>query len=98
MEDDGLVGPEHGARGDAEKQGVADLAGGTGDGDTERRFHGRFTFNTEDAKGTEKVGVKEKIKLRRRLRAIILWAALNVQHSTFNAKGRQAIVYTKVAK
>jgi hypothetical protein len=72
MEDDGLVGPEHGAGGDAKKQGVADLAGGTGDGDTNGRFHGSFILNTEGAKGTEKVGAKEKIKPRRLARAIIL--------------------------
>ena len=32
MEDDRLVGAEHRAGGDAEEQGIADLAGGAGDG------------------------------------------------------------------
>ena len=34
----GLVGPEHGAARDAEQEGVADLAGGAGDGDLDGRF------------------------------------------------------------
>ena len=36
LQGDGRVGPEHRARGDAEQQAVADLAGGAGDGDTDR--------------------------------------------------------------
>ena len=67
-----MVGPEHGARRDAEKEGVADLAGGTGDGDTDGRFHGKLDFNTEDAEGTEKVGAKNKIKPHGLFRAINL--------------------------
>jgi hypothetical protein len=34
MQDDGLVGTEHGTGGDAEEEGVTDLAGGAGDGDS----------------------------------------------------------------
>jgi hypothetical protein len=34
VEDDRLVGAEAGAGGDAEQEGVADLAGSAGDGDT----------------------------------------------------------------
>jgi len=41
LKDDGLVGPEHGAGGDAEEEGVADLAGGSGDGDAKGCFHGK---------------------------------------------------------
>jgi hypothetical protein len=33
VQDDGLVGAEHLARGDAGQQGIADLAGRTGHGD-----------------------------------------------------------------
>ena len=33
MQDDGLVRPEHRAGGDAKQKGIADLAGGAGDGD-----------------------------------------------------------------
>src|SRR6185312_14292773 len=40
MEDDRLVRAEHGARGDAEEEGVADLAGSAGDGHTEGVLHG----------------------------------------------------------
>jgi len=39
-ERDGLVGAEHVARGDAEDQGVADLASGPGDGDLDGFLHG----------------------------------------------------------
>ena len=39
LQDDGLVLAEHFARGDAEQQGVADLAGGTGDGNTDGGLH-----------------------------------------------------------
>ena len=39
LEDDGGVGAEHGTRGDAEQEAVADLAGSTGDGDTNRSGH-----------------------------------------------------------
>jgi hypothetical protein len=35
LQDDGLVLAQHFARGDAEQQGVADLAGGAGDGDAD---------------------------------------------------------------
>ncbi len=34
MQDDGLVGPEHRAGGDAEQEGITDLAGGAGDSNT----------------------------------------------------------------
>ncbi len=40
LEDDGLVLAEHLAAGDAEQQAVADLAGGTGDGDAHGLLHG----------------------------------------------------------
>ena len=40
VERDGLVGAEDGAGGDAEQEGVADLAGGAGDGDSNGLFHG----------------------------------------------------------
>ena len=36
LQDDRLIGSEQGAAGDAEQQAVADLAGGAGDGDTNR--------------------------------------------------------------
>ena len=39
VQDDGLVRAEHGAGGDAEKEGITDLTGGTGDCDTNRAFH-----------------------------------------------------------
>jgi uroporphyrinogen decarboxylase len=39
VEDDGLVGAEAGAGGDAEQEGVADLAGSAGDGDTNGSLH-----------------------------------------------------------
>ena len=39
LEDDGGVGAEHGTRGDTEQEAVADLAGCTGDGDTNRSGH-----------------------------------------------------------
>ena len=39
LEDDGLVLAEHFAGGDAEEEGVADLAGGAGDGDADGWFH-----------------------------------------------------------
>ena len=38
LQDDRLVLAEHLAGGDAEQQGVADLAGGAGDGDADGRF------------------------------------------------------------
>ena len=38
VEDHRLVGAEHGAAGDAEDEGVADLARGAGDGDPDRRL------------------------------------------------------------
>ena len=39
LEDDGLVGTEHRAGGDAEKQRVTDLTGSSGDGDANGGFH-----------------------------------------------------------
>ena len=39
LQGDGRVGPEHRAGGDAEQEGVADLAGGSGDGDAYRCCH-----------------------------------------------------------
>ena len=39
LEDDGLVGPEHAAGGDAKQQAVADLAGGAGNGHANGGFH-----------------------------------------------------------
>jgi hypothetical protein len=39
MQDNRLVVAEHGAGGDAKQQGVADLAGGAGDGDANGCFH-----------------------------------------------------------
>ena len=39
LEDDGLVGAEHLARGDAEQEGVTDLTCGTSDGDANGLFH-----------------------------------------------------------
>ncbi len=39
LEDDGLVGAEHRAGGDAEEERVTDLAGGSGDGDANGSFH-----------------------------------------------------------
>ena len=39
LKDDRLVGTEHRARGDAEEEGVADLAGGSGDSDADGCFH-----------------------------------------------------------
>ena len=39
LQDDRLVLAEHFAGGDAEQQGVTDLAGGAGDGDTNGGFH-----------------------------------------------------------
>ena len=40
LQDDRLVLAEHLAGGDAEQQGVADLAGGTGDGNADGGLHG----------------------------------------------------------
>ena len=40
LQDDGLIRAEHRAAGDAEKEAVADLAGGTGHRDTNRSIHG----------------------------------------------------------
>ncbi|MNT08684.1 hypothetical protein D3C72_1434330 [compost metagenome] len=42
LQDDRLVLAQHFAGGDAEQQGVADLAGGAGHGNTNRCFHGDF--------------------------------------------------------
>ena len=39
LQDDGLVLAQHVPVGDAEQQGVGDLAGGAGDGNTFRSFH-----------------------------------------------------------
>ena len=39
MQDDRLVRAEHRAGGDAEKEGVTDLAGGAGDGNANGGFH-----------------------------------------------------------
>ena len=50
LEDDRLVGPEHRAGGDAEEQGITDLAGGSGDGDANGLFHGRRIYWFCDAK------------------------------------------------
>ena len=40
LQDDRLVAAQHFARGDAEEEGVADLAGGAGHGDADGCFHG----------------------------------------------------------
>ncbi len=47
LEDDRLVGAEHRAGGDAEQEGVTDLAGGAGDGDAEGRLLGAHAFTPE---------------------------------------------------
>jgi hypothetical protein len=39
LQDDRLLAPQHVAIGDAEQDGVADLAGGAGDGDADGCFH-----------------------------------------------------------
>ena len=54
LQDDRLVAAEHVAIGDAEQQGVADLAGGAGDGDANGGFHAKtFDFgNGERGTGT----------------------------------------------
>ena len=44
LQDDGLVLAEHLAGGDAEEEGVADLAGGAGDGDADGCFHGQSSW------------------------------------------------------
>src|SRR5690606_20488543 len=40
LQDDGLVGAQHVAGGDAEGEGVADIAGRSGDGDANGLLHG----------------------------------------------------------
>jgi hypothetical protein len=45
LEDDRLVGAEHRAGGDAEKERVTDLAGGAGDCDTDGGFHKEVRFS-----------------------------------------------------
>ena len=44
VEDDRLLRAEHRAGGDPEQERVADLPGGTSDGDTDGRLHGRRVF------------------------------------------------------
>jgi hypothetical protein len=48
LEDHGLVRSEHRAGGDAEQEGVADLAGCAGDGDADGSFHGRVRRAEEE--------------------------------------------------
>ena len=52
-----MVRAKHRTRGDAEKEGVADLAGGSGDGDANGSFHGRdFNLRVTRRKARQKCG------------------------------------------
>ena len=56
VEDDRLVGAEHRARGDAEEQGVADLAGGAGHGHAKGGLHEDSTVAGEGRSARRKSG------------------------------------------
>jgi len=47
LQNDGLLGAEHLARGDAKRELIADLAGGAGNGDTNGIFHRMLTCEVQ---------------------------------------------------
>ena len=67
VQDDGLVRPEHRAGGDAEEEGITDLAGGAGDGHANGCFAHKIKWNASIIAAVDFTQARNGLKISQNL-------------------------------